>query len=158
MTYRFAPSLLLTLLLAACGGSGSDGQEALTSVSPEASGANCSSGGNRIDTGLDANRDGLLSADEVSSTRYVCNGAGVKWVAANADVEAVANTGYIATNDTTQVKITLPANPAIGEVTRVAGAGQGGWKIAQRDGQSIKLDDMAGETWTPHAVPTPDSV
>jgi hypothetical protein len=41
----------------------------------EAAGSNCATGGVRIDSGLDSNRNGVLDAGEITSTRYVCNGA-----------------------------------------------------------------------------------
>lgn len=63
------------LALAACGDSGDDGQTALLATTAEAAGANCTSGGTRIDAGLDANADGTLQAGEVTQTRFVCDGA-----------------------------------------------------------------------------------
>jgi microcystin-dependent protein len=38
-------------------------------------GANCSGGGTKVDSGLDANANGTLDASEVASTSYVCNGS-----------------------------------------------------------------------------------
>ncbi|MEC4685650.1 MAG: Ig-like domain-containing protein [Nitrospirota bacterium] len=55
-------------------GDGTNGLNSLVSVSSEPSGANCTNGGIRIDTGLDDNRDGVLAPDEVDDTAYVCNG------------------------------------------------------------------------------------
>ena len=49
--------------------------EKRVTVLPEAAGNNCTHGGQRIETGLDGNGDGLLTGDEVSSTQFVCNGA-----------------------------------------------------------------------------------
>ncbi|AKF10084.1 DUF7151 family protein [Sandaracinus amylolyticus] len=48
----------------------------LVSTSLEPAGANCASGGARIDTGTDSDRDGTLDADEIdaSRTQLVCNG------------------------------------------------------------------------------------
>lgn len=56
------------------GGSGTGGFHALMSVSAEAPGGHCPGGGSRIDAGLDLDRDGSLSSNEVGSTQYVCNG------------------------------------------------------------------------------------
>ncbi|MGA0612082.1 WD40 repeat domain-containing protein [Caldimonas sp. KR1-144] len=80
----------LLALLCACGGGssiGSDeflptrpdgsstgGFDALMAVSAEAPGGHCPAGGSRIDAGLDLDRDGSLSSNEVGSTQYVCNG------------------------------------------------------------------------------------
>ena len=60
---------------------------------------NCPTGGNRVDTGLDANGNGILDASEVKSV-YVCNGgAGVIGVSGDAGTPgATGVTG--ATGDT----------------------------------------------------------
>lgn len=55
------------------GTNGSDGLGALVVTSTEAAGANCAYGGTKIETGQDADADGVLDAAEVSSTRYVCS-------------------------------------------------------------------------------------
>jgi hypothetical protein len=41
---------------------------------PEPAGANCPDGGVRIESGLDLNGDGILEANEVTETNYVCSG------------------------------------------------------------------------------------
>jgi hypothetical protein len=46
----------------------------LVQVVPEPPGANCANGGSAIQIGVDADGDGVLSASEISSTTYVCNG------------------------------------------------------------------------------------
>jgi hypothetical protein len=56
------------------GSDGSNGLDSLISVTAETAGANCASGGQRIQAGLDDDDDGTLSAAEVDSTSYVCNG------------------------------------------------------------------------------------
>jgi hypothetical protein len=53
------------------GGNGSDG---LIKTLVEQPGANCSNGGFSVQSGLDANANGTLDANEVSSTEYLCNG------------------------------------------------------------------------------------
>lgn len=57
------------------GTNGADGTTTLVATSVEAAGAHCASGGQRIDTGIDTNHNGLLGASEVLATSYVCNGA-----------------------------------------------------------------------------------
>jgi len=56
------------------GSTGASGFNSLVKVTPELAGANCASGGNKIQAGLDTNRDGFLGTDEVTSTQYTCNG------------------------------------------------------------------------------------
>jgi len=56
---------------------GQNGLNALIKTTSEAAGANCTNGGTKIETGLDANGNGVLDVGEVnaSQTKYVCNGA-----------------------------------------------------------------------------------
>ena len=86
----FVSAVILPALLGACGGgadsigffgddgapgaAGARGANALVTVGAEAAGANCAAGGSKIEAGLDADLDGTLTASEVSSTQYVCNG------------------------------------------------------------------------------------
>jgi uncharacterized protein (TIGR02145 family) len=59
------------------GSNGAEGKNALVKTTAEAAGANCASGGTKVEAGLDANNNGVLDAIEVNAalTRYVCNGA-----------------------------------------------------------------------------------
>jgi uncharacterized protein (TIGR02145 family) len=59
------------------GSNGADGKNTLIKTSLEASGLNCANGGIKIETGLDANSNGVLDPSEVNTslTRYICNGA-----------------------------------------------------------------------------------
>lgn len=54
---------------------GVDAPVTLLVTAEEPAGTNCAAGGARVQTGLDADADGALAAAEVTSTRYVCNGA-----------------------------------------------------------------------------------
>ena len=56
------------------GGDGADGKEALVNTTPEEPGENCVHGGYKVESGVDANGNGVLDPSEVSSTSYVCNG------------------------------------------------------------------------------------
>jgi OmcA/MtrC family decaheme c-type cytochrome len=74
---------VLGIILAACGTGptgpqGNPGANALVSTSQEQPGANCPNGGTKIETGLDANGNGVLDPSEVNAqaTTYVCNGSG----------------------------------------------------------------------------------
>jgi hypothetical protein len=137
------------------GSNGSNGLNTLMAIVSEAAGANCTYGGNKITSGVDLDADGVLDALEITATSYVCNGtpAGIPWVdVTGTAVPAQPNTGYIAHNDTAQVTITLPTNPAFGDVVRVNGLGAGGWKIAQNAGQQVLTANLPGGslggTWT----------
>jgi hypothetical protein len=59
------------------GTNGTNGQNTLVKTTTESAGANCTTGGVKIEYGLDANSNGILDAGEVNATltKYVCNGA-----------------------------------------------------------------------------------
>jgi hypothetical protein len=61
----------------ATGSNGADGKNTLVKTTVEAAGANCATGGTKVEIGLDANSNGVLDTAEVNSslTKYVCNGA-----------------------------------------------------------------------------------
>jgi microcystin-dependent protein len=58
------------------GVTGQNGLNALIKTTSEAAGANCTNGGTKIETGLDANGNGVLDVGEitVAATTFVCNG------------------------------------------------------------------------------------
>ncbi|HZS48072.1 MAG TPA: hypothetical protein VFC63_23585 [Blastocatellia bacterium] len=97
---------------------------------------------------------GTLSAGNISG-----DGSGLsnvpgtlRWqVVTGTTQQALPNNGYVA-NNASQVTITLPANPNLGDVVRVSGLGSGGWKIAQNAGQSVLGSslNLYGINWTPH--------
>ncbi len=58
------------------GDPGDPGAATLVFVTEEAAGANCADGGQRIDAGVDDDADGVLDAEEIDETTYVCNGGG----------------------------------------------------------------------------------
>lgn len=140
------------------GANGSNGLNSLVSIVNESAGANCTYGGQKISSGLDANNNGTLDPSEVASTKYVCNGAGINWVdVTGTSVSAASNTGYLADN-ALQVRVTLPAAPALGDIVQVTGAGTGGWVVAQNAGQSVitkhLVDPSIGAVWTAHGPGT----
>ena len=59
------------------GTNGTNGLNALIKTTIEPAGANCTSGGTKLEVGLDANKNGMLDDNEVNATqtKYVCNGA-----------------------------------------------------------------------------------
>ena len=70
------------------GTNGKDGKTTLTRTTKEPAGANCTYGGTKFETGLDANNNGILDNSEVTTTQttYVCNGAGAfysSWIDVN---------------------------------------------------------------------------
>ncbi|GEM_PF-1875418 len=57
------------------GATGTAGLNSLVSTINEPTGSNCTTGGKKIQSGLDANKNGVLDSSEISETTYVCNGA-----------------------------------------------------------------------------------
>ena len=84
LLFRTALVCSVALVLNACGGG--DGLSPRLLVTSEAPGANCATGGSRIDAGLDADGNGVLDPSEAASTQYVCNGAGGGAAAAGAAI------------------------------------------------------------------------
>lgn len=77
-----ATALLACVTLAACGdgsngkdgANGAPGTSMLVRTVAEPAGANCASGGQKLQLGADVNGNGQLDDGEVQETRYVCNG------------------------------------------------------------------------------------
>jgi hypothetical protein len=70
------------------GTNGTNGKTALTKTTKEPAGANCTYGGTKFETGIDANNNGILDNSEVTTTqtKYVCDGAGAiysSWIQVN---------------------------------------------------------------------------
>jgi hypothetical protein len=73
----------------------------------------------------------------------------VGWIATNATAfQAQIDHGYLLTNSQV-VTVTLPASPNIADIVRIAGAGAGGWQIAQNVGQSVlgNFSSFAQSSW-----------
>jgi hypothetical protein len=80
---------------------GQNGLNALIKTTVEAAGANCANGGTKIETGLDADGNGVLDAGEVSAsqTKYVCDGSSTSI----APISASSATGNFSTISGIQV-------------------------------------------------------
>jgi photosystem II stability/assembly factor-like uncharacterized protein len=109
-------------------------------LASEAAGLNCTYGGTKVTAGLDTSGNNVLDAFEVTSTSFNCNGApgaGITWANITGAVQqAVSGVGYLA-NNASEVNITLPTNPVVGDLFEVSGVGSGGWRIAQNAGQTV---------------------
>ena len=78
------------------------------------------------------------------------------WLTVNGTAaQASSNLGFIVTNNTTAVTITLPANPSIGDTFKIAGVGAAGWILSQNAGQQILAGNLAtsvGMNWVQRAA------
>lgn len=72
-----------------------DGLQTLVTTTEELPGPNCLNGGQRIESGIDINADGVLQANEVTETRFVCSAVPVVPVA----ITTPANLGTVFVND-----------------------------------------------------------
>lgn len=82
----------------------------------------------------------------------VTAGGGITWNNVTGTSQSMAiNNGYIA-NNASLVTMTLPAVAAVGSVIQVAGAGAGGYKVAQNSGQTIHFGTSATTTGTGGSV------
>ncbi len=99
------------------GANGTNGQNTLVKTTTESAGANCTTGGVKIEYGLDANNNGTLDVSEINATltRYVCNGAtgaqGIQGLTGAQGIQGVAgSTGAAgAAGKNTLVKTTTEA-------------------------------------------------
>ena len=66
--------LLFFLLLTACEKEPQDGYTSLINIKSEPSGEHCLTGGYKIETGIDLNRNSVLDSDEIQNSEYICNG------------------------------------------------------------------------------------
>lgn len=109
--------------------------------------------------GTDDNRNGILEDLETTMWGTVtCPGQRdihLRWTTVSEPFwQAEPNNGYVAADDAQQVVINLPPNGElrVGDIIRVSGIGQGGWRIGQNPGQSVRVRNIgapaAGVEWT----------
>lgn len=93
-----------------CNGTG--GSPSLVKTTPEPGGSNCQYGGVKIETGLDANNNGMLDANEVnqSATTYVCNTSPTGSPVATDGIVANIKPGGVSTSSPITVRFTLKDN------------------------------------------------
>jgi len=74
-----SPSSATVAGVTSTGSDGTNGKNSLISTTTESAGANCSTGGLKVQSGLDSDADGVLDSTEVTATTYICNGSnGIK--------------------------------------------------------------------------------
>lgn len=104
------------------GTNGTNGLSGLVATVAEPAGTNCAVGGVRIASGLDANRNGILDAAEVTSSRYVCNGSSGS-TSAPIVVNSTAPLPFTYNGDTTTSLVTASLTaPGPGTVVATASA------------------------------------
>lgn len=128
------------------GANGAAGEDGLTSLVNQtvldAGDANCSTGGTQIDSGIDSNSNGVLDADEVEQTSYVCNGESAGEMMAFQELYDQGVDRYL--GEFTPMSSTLGPD---GVVEHVFGSGDrgpqclrgGDYRMATRDGSGNAL-------------------
>jgi len=146
----------LAILMTACSGddgtdgangapgdAGADGRNSLVNQTTlDAGSADCPTGGTRIDSGIDANSNGVLDADEVDQTSFVCNGESAEGAMAFQELYDQGVDRYLGVF--TPMSSTLGAD---GVVEHVFGTGDrgpqclrgGDYRMATRDGTGDAL-------------------
>ncbi|MGA2281254.1 MAG: hypothetical protein ABSG80_13220 [Verrucomicrobiota bacterium] len=100
----------------------------------------------------------VIFSGGVTATNFTGAGHGLTnvpgaffWVTVtNTSAQIQPNIGYIVTNNTTPVTLTLPLSPSVGDVYKAAAVGAGGWIIAQNTNQTIlsgNLSGSIGQNW-----------
>jgi hypothetical protein len=146
------------------GPTGADATNSLIRMVPQALGSTqCPTGGHQVMHGLDTNRNGTLDDSEVTATSYVCAGAsgatgptgpagpqgpGVTWSVVNSHTQAQPNQGFVVDGNS-EVRVTLPASPSIGDLIQVSGAGTGGWRLATQNNQVILSKGLVADYFNP---------
>lgn len=77
------------------GATGAPGAKSLVALSPEPAGENCPAGGQKVQTGVDANWNGTLDAEEVRNSAYLCSGANRLYATSNAQWGGVCARGGV---------------------------------------------------------------
>ena len=132
---------LSALALSACGDTGDNGATGATGTTGAAGVAGAAGA-----TGV-AGATGAAGATGVAGATGPA-GPGVTWVdVKTATIQAASNVGYLADSNS-QVTITLPANPSVGDLVEVTGPGSGGWKIVQNIAQQVYVG-FGNALWSP---------
>ena len=114
----------------------------------------------RLSTNIARLNTNTIFAGNLTAAQFIGNGNGLtnvpgrifEVIPTGANIQALANTGYLATNAVAAVIVTLPAtaNIRVGETVRVSGSGAGGWIVAQNANQSILIGNLlstVGVNW-----------
>jgi hypothetical protein len=113
------------------GSNGADGKNTLAKTTTETAGVNCTTGGVKIEYGLDANSNGTLDVSEINAslTKYVCNGAvgatGVQGIQGATGVSIFSNMQVFSTAGTTTFTVPTGVTKIMVEVWGGGGGGGG---------------------------------
>lgn len=90
----------------------------------------------------------VLTATSSTAATWQAAGGGFTWNNVTGTTQSAAvNNGYIA-NNAGLVTVTLPSTAAVASVVAIAGAGAGGWKLAQNASQVVNFGTVASTSGT----------
>jgi hypothetical protein len=126
----------------ATGPAGANGLSSLIKTTTEPAGANCASGGVKVETGIDANSNGVLDAAEIQTaqTKYVCNGTSGGYTAGSG-VTIVGNT----------ISLQNLAGDALGAPTSNTVVKLQGKNVSASTPNTNDILKWNGTAWTPTA-------
>ena len=91
---------------------------------------------------------GISVTNGNGSITIAATGSSITWNNVTGTTQTAAvNNGYI-TNNASLVTVTLPSTASVGQIVEVAGAGAGGWRVAQNASQVINFGVSATTTGT----------
>ena len=140
------------------GTNGINGQNTVVKTTTEAAGANCTTGGIKLEYGLDANSNGVLDANEINATltKYVCNGT-VGVAGATGPQGPAGPTGATGPTGAAGPQGTVGPTGAVGPqgnagtngtngvgITSTVDNGNGTFTLNYSDGTSFTTADMTG--------------
>jgi uncharacterized protein (TIGR02145 family) len=104
------------------GTNGTNGQNSLVKTTAEAAGTNCTSGGVKLEYGLDLNGNGTLDASEINGalTKYICNGiegqGGVTTAGTGMNVAGTGTTANPSIVSASETDPRVPTGTAVGQM------------------------------------------
>jgi hypothetical protein len=103
-------------------GANGSGTAQLLKLDAESAGSNCAAGGTKITAGPDTNANGSLDPSEVTTTRFVCNGAAGSSASPDAVTKYSENSVNVGGAASTTVISAQIAAPAAGKIVAIANA------------------------------------
>ncbi|MBN1188003.1 MAG: hypothetical protein JXB49_37355 [Bacteroidales bacterium] len=75
-TLSFSLCIYSLIVMVSCEKDVNDGLTSLINIKQELAGVNCNSGGYKIESGIDINRNNLLDSTEIQNSEFICNVVG----------------------------------------------------------------------------------
>jgi hypothetical protein len=122
----------------------------LVTVTAEPEGVHCPAGGQRIDIGIDTNGDGLLEANEIQHTAYVCSGAPAAFADGGSEQDASTGAGGSSNSPDASDGSTV----ATGPFCTVSASNEGAVKLTYWGGPVVSNAAVVLVNWNAAVQPT----